>query len=127
MLTFFTIVIMLIVSILPKMPPMDFKTYSTKVSEKNYQHLLWHPKKNVIDYETTAIAIGEAALREMYGDERVNRFLPYSAYDEEYEGEEAWCIKGKPIVYVKGGYQVDGPIVVIRKYDGAILLIRYMN
>ena len=91
----------------------------------------WYPidryETGIITKKETAIAIGVAVAREIYGDERVDRFLPYDATEEEYEGNKVWLVKGKPDVYAVGGYQVDGPIIRVRKNDGTILTAMFMH
>lgn len=92
----------------------------------------WYPdnyyEDGILQNKDLAVKIGEAVAREVYGDETTNRFLPYDATEEEQNGEKVWCVKGKPVKYVKNfAYQVYGPIITIRKFDGAILTVRYMN
>lgn len=105
----------------------SFEIGNQQLPQGYYKNLWSRHETGVITEKKTAIAIGVAVAREIYGDERVDRFLPYDATEEEYEGNKVWLVKGKPDVYAVGWYQVDGPIIRVRKYDGTILSVMFMH
>ena len=89
---------------------------------KRYPPLL--KGQGVVNKPETAVAIGEAIAREVYGDEKVDKFLPFSATEDE--DHKVWYVQGAPL---NVGWDkiriIAGPIIMIRKYDGNIISVKY--
>lgn len=80
--------------------------------------------ENVVSKKETAIKIAEAVAHEVYGD-KIKPFLPFDANEDEHDSS-LWIVKGPEYKPFKNAPYVQvGPIIKVRKYDGAITLITF--
>lgn len=89
---------------------------------KRYPPLL--KGQGIVNRSETAVAIGETIAREVYGDEKVDKFLPFSTTEDE--DHKVWYVRGVPL---NVGWDklriIADPIIMIRKYDGTIISVKY--